>query len=95
MREKHLWLIVRRGLRKCPFTRSRGAEMGRCKPPLKGLSRCSHQQSQQGVCLVLSGLSPARAAKGMLWRETMEVEADREGVGSMGGLSPALKVLPL
>lgn len=44
---------------------------------------------------MLSVLSPARAAKGMLWRETMEVEADGEGVGSMGGLSPALKVLPL
>ena len=35
MREEHSWLIVPRGLRIRPFTRSKGAEMGRCKPPLK------------------------------------------------------------
>lgn len=45
----------------------------------------------------VSRLTPAHAARGMLWVRPWRCwwGAEREVVGSMGGLSPALKVLPL
>lgn len=103
------WLIVPRGLSNVPLPGVEEAEMRRCKPPLKvfpGVPTSKANMNHAGHWGSFLGgrCPPALWADPRPCNKGDAVGPDNRGVGggqmgrlwaAWGGLSPALKVLPL